>query len=201
MNAAPRKSRAFSRLLIGLTTTGVAAGGLLAYGNYDPSFKNQVNEVIPGFALWTDKAADAWVSVIDYFRPSPGIPKKSEGKVDLVFERNQAKARQSELKKKEPASLSGSKRPASDVGAGEEVKASDRAKQSTGDTKQASHTSETSVKKSTKMDSKSTEMEPKPTKMEPKSTKTEPKSSQTAPVSQAPPPPPPAAASKSDDGI
>lgn len=97
----PRRILTAKRLIIGLTITGGFGGGLLAYGNYNPVFKNQMNEIIPGFSAWVDKAADLWVDVIDYFNPkSPGSVNKSKsGNDNLVFEYNKAKARLEELKK------------------------------------------------------------------------------------------------------
>lgn len=103
-SSVPKRGGALKKILAGLTVTGLAAGGALAYANYNPVFKNQVNERIPGFALWTDKAADVWVEVTDYFssKPSP----KPKSKDDFVYEYNQAKVRQSELKKKQEQSTS-----------------------------------------------------------------------------------------------
>lgn len=97
------------KVIIGVGVAGVVAGGgTLVYGNYNPVFRNQVNEKIPGFASWTDKVAGAWVSVTDYFNPKPGDPKKSEREGTLVYEHNKAKtrARLDELKKSQPTPAS-----------------------------------------------------------------------------------------------
>ena len=87
---------------IGIGVTGVAAGALFVYSNYDPVFKNQVNEKIPGFGSWSDKAADLWVNTTGYFNSKQ--PGKSEDKNKLVFEHNQAKTKPSsdEPKKAQP---------------------------------------------------------------------------------------------------
>lgn len=69
------------------------------YGNYNPVFKNQVNEKIPWFASWADKTADAWVDVTDYFNPKPGEYKKREEDEKFAYEFNKAKAPLEELKK------------------------------------------------------------------------------------------------------
>ncbi len=58
-------------ITIGVATTGLAAGGSLIYANYNPVFKNQVNETIPGFSKCADKSADLWVSMTEYFNPKP----------------------------------------------------------------------------------------------------------------------------------
>lgn len=65
-----------------------------------------MDEKIPGFASWTDKAADVWVNVTDYFNPKPGDSKKEEEEEKFVYEYNKAKskARLEELKKGQPAS-------------------------------------------------------------------------------------------------
>lgn len=73
------------------------------YGNYDPVFKNQVNEKIPGFASWTEKSADVWVNVTDYFNPKPGDYKKREKDEKFAYEFNKAKAPLEELLKKSPS--------------------------------------------------------------------------------------------------
>lgn len=85
---------------VGIGVTGVAAGTLLVYSNYNPVFKNQVNEKIPGFGSVSDKAAGLWVNTTDYFNSK--LPGKSEDK--LVFEHNQAKTkpRSDEPKKTQP---------------------------------------------------------------------------------------------------
>ena len=51
-----------------MTTTGLVVGGAVAYANYDPVFKNQVDKVVPGFAQLADRAADLFV---DRVRPTP----------------------------------------------------------------------------------------------------------------------------------
>lgn len=81
-----------------MAISGTAAGGVLAYGNYNPVFRNRVDQIVPGFGALSDKAADVWVNVTDYFNPKPvGTKKKDE----LVIEHNEAKvkARLDELKK------------------------------------------------------------------------------------------------------
>lgn len=113
-NASPKRGGGtLKKVLAGFAVTGLAAGGVFAYSNYDPVFKNQVDEKIPGFAAWTDKTADMWVNMrvnmTDYFSPKPGDRQKNES--DLVFERNQAKIRQSELKKRKDQDQSTSKTP------------------------------------------------------------------------------------------
>ena len=46
-------------------------GGVLAYANYDPVFKNQVDEYIPGFARLADTAADLFIDRVKPVHPSP----------------------------------------------------------------------------------------------------------------------------------
>lgn len=96
------------KLVLSLAVTGAAAGGVLAYSNYDPVFKNQMNEKVPGFRAWSDKAADIWVDMTDYFNPKP---KRDTKKDAFVIEHNQAKikARLEELKKNEPVTPSSTK--------------------------------------------------------------------------------------------
>ena len=48
-------------------------GGALAYANYDPVFKNQVDEYIPGFARLADTAADLFVERVKPVRPPSGV--------------------------------------------------------------------------------------------------------------------------------
>ena len=48
-------------------------GGALAYANYDPVFKNQVDEYIPGFAKLADTAADLFVERVKPVRPPSGV--------------------------------------------------------------------------------------------------------------------------------
>lgn len=64
----------------GLTTTGLALGGTLAYANYDPRFKENANSYVPGFSALADFAADKWVDFTDYINPkqSPNIGLKGE---------------------------------------------------------------------------------------------------------------------------
>ena len=50
-------------LLYGVTGTGVCAAATVAYANYDPAFKNRVNEYVPGFGKLSDFVADKWVSI------------------------------------------------------------------------------------------------------------------------------------------
>ncbi len=88
-------------MVISLAVTGTAVGGVLAYSNYNPVFKNQVNERIPGFASLSDKTADIWVDITGYFNPKPQGGKKKDA---FMIEHNQAKvkARLDELKKNAP---------------------------------------------------------------------------------------------------
>lgn len=83
-------------MIIGLVVGGASIGGTLAYGNYNPAFRNQVDERLPGFASWTDKAADIWVDITDYFHPNP---QEGQGTNEAVV-----KARLDELKKNKPIS-------------------------------------------------------------------------------------------------
>lgn len=115
--SAPRKGGIVKRLIIGLAVTGAAAGGVLAYSNYNPVFKNQVDDRLPGFGMMSDKAADMWVDVTDYFNPKPPSGEKKDA---FVIEHNQAKikARLEELKKSKPVtppSAEGTETPAADA--------------------------------------------------------------------------------------
>ena len=47
-------------------------GGALVYANYDPVFKNQVDEYIPGFGRLADTAADLFVERVKPVRPPSG---------------------------------------------------------------------------------------------------------------------------------
>ena len=73
-NPGGRKGFRLGRLtLYTLTASGLVAGGALAYANYDPVFKNQVDELVPGFARWADTAADLFVErTTGYPQPVPG---------------------------------------------------------------------------------------------------------------------------------
>lgn len=64
----------------GLTTTGLALGGTLAYANYDPIFKENADSYVPGFSALADFVADKWVDFTDYINPkqSPNIGLKGE---------------------------------------------------------------------------------------------------------------------------
>ena len=66
--------------MYGLTTTGLALGGTLAYANYDPGFKDKVNSYVPGFASLADFSADKWVALMDSVNPkqSPNVGLKGE---------------------------------------------------------------------------------------------------------------------------
>lgn len=55
-----------------------------------------MDERLPGFASWTDKAADIWVDITDYFHPNP---QEGQGTNEAVV-----KARLDELKKNKPIS-------------------------------------------------------------------------------------------------
>ena len=57
-----RQSRSLvSRLLIyGAVGTTVTGGGIIAYANYDPDFKQTVDTYIPGFASFSDLDAKLW---------------------------------------------------------------------------------------------------------------------------------------------
>ena len=53
-----------------LTASGLVAGGALAYAVYDPVFKKQVDELVPGFARWADTTADLFGDRSGSIRPS-----------------------------------------------------------------------------------------------------------------------------------
>ena len=55
-----------------LTTTGLALGGAIAYANYDPMFKKQADDIIPGFARLADTVADLFVDRVGSTRPQQG---------------------------------------------------------------------------------------------------------------------------------
>ncbi|CAI8036592.1 hypothetical protein GBAR_LOCUS20494 [Geodia barretti] len=63
-----------------LTTSGLVAGGALAYANYDPVFKNQVDEFVPGFSRWADTTADLLVERTGYPRPVPSSSRREESR-------------------------------------------------------------------------------------------------------------------------
>ena len=92
----PRRggSGVLTKVVLGVATTGLAVGGILAYANYNPVFRNQVNERVPGFSSWADKTADLWVEVTDYLTPKFGGSKKKEGGGSLVIEHNLPKIKQ-----------------------------------------------------------------------------------------------------------
>lgn len=98
-STASKGSGVLKKVAIGAGVAGgAAAGGMLVYANYDPVFRNKVDEKIPGFASCSDKASDVWVDMTDYFNPKPGDhKKKEEGK--FVYEHSKAKIPQEELKK------------------------------------------------------------------------------------------------------
>lgn len=52
-------------LLYGVAGAGVGTAVTVAYANYDPIFKNRVNEYIPVFGQLSDSVADKWVSLSD----------------------------------------------------------------------------------------------------------------------------------------
>lgn len=56
-----------------ITASGLAVGGALVYANYDPVFKNRVNEYVPGFAQLADTAADLIVNRMDSIYPHGGM--------------------------------------------------------------------------------------------------------------------------------
>ena len=71
----------WARLAVyGLTTTGLALGGTLAYANYDPIFKKSADSYVPGFSALADFVADKWVDFTDYVNPkqSPNVGLKGE---------------------------------------------------------------------------------------------------------------------------
>ena len=90
----------WGRLVIyGLTTTGFALGGTLAYANYDPGFKEKVNSYVPGFSSLADFAADKWVDLMDYVNP------KQSSNVGLKEEKNKVKIGPGFQSKRETANL------------------------------------------------------------------------------------------------
>ena len=63
-----------------LTTSGLVVGGALAYANYDPVFKLQADDILPGFARWADTAADLFVDRTGNLKsPAPVGRRGSEG--------------------------------------------------------------------------------------------------------------------------
>ena len=84
----PKNSRVFRNISTVVVASGVVTIGVLSYANYNPVFKNRVNETIPGFSALVDEAADVYVSIKDYFNPKP-----LQKKVDLVREYNEGKSK------------------------------------------------------------------------------------------------------------
>ena len=63
-----------------LTTSGLVVGGALAYANYDPVFKHQADDILPGFTRWADTAADLFVDRTGNLKsPAPVGGRGSEG--------------------------------------------------------------------------------------------------------------------------
>ena len=85
--SAPRGFRAGRFAAYTITTSGLAVGAALAYGNYDPVFKNQVDEYIPGFAKLTDTAADLFVDRTSSVRPRGGDQDRPGKRIRLNKER------------------------------------------------------------------------------------------------------------------
>lgn len=94
---APNKGRRGVRIIVyGLTTTGLALGATLAYANYDPGFKEDVNKYVPGFAALADFAADRWVDLVDFVNP------KQNASVGLKTEKERVKMFESIKPKEDP---------------------------------------------------------------------------------------------------
>ena len=91
---------------------GLVLGGSIVYANYDPVFKNRLDQYIPGFGSLADSAADMYVGVVD----SVGLGRKrgdhEEGKkVGLGLEKKDVhlgtvfgEGRKGKTKDKVPAS-------------------------------------------------------------------------------------------------
>lgn len=45
--------------------SGLVLGGTIVYANYDPVFKNRLDQYVPGFASLSDSAADTYVALVD----------------------------------------------------------------------------------------------------------------------------------------
>ena len=72
-------------------------GATLAYANYDPQFKEDVDMYVPGFAALADFAADKWVNLVDYVNP------KQNASVGLKTEKEKVKMFESLKPKGDPA--------------------------------------------------------------------------------------------------
>ena len=94
-----KKGRRGVRIVVyGLTTTGLAVGAALAYANYDPGFKEDVNTYVPGFSALADFAADRWVDLVDFVNP------KQNTSVGLKTEKERVKMFESLKPKGDPVS-------------------------------------------------------------------------------------------------
>ena len=71
-------------LILGLTASGVAVSGGLVYANYDPIFREKVNDYIPGFAGAADYVADKWIDFVDYFNLRSKVSTDSSTNKPLV---------------------------------------------------------------------------------------------------------------------
>ena len=73
-----------------------AASGVLAYANYDPVFRNKVDDIVPGFSQLSNKVADLWV---DVFSTNLWVKKSDNGEAKMttiIKSRSLEKTRDSE---------------------------------------------------------------------------------------------------------
>ena len=87
-----------AKTVLGVVALGI--GGVIAYAHYDRVFKVKVDQTIPGFANFVDKAGEEWSKARSYFRRQPKV--KEEG---LVYQPSKPKPKPdlSKILKGEPA--------------------------------------------------------------------------------------------------